>query len=354
MKKIFLIFVFALLGSAVYAQNKAEAERLVQEGIDQRNAGNYEQAIAKYDQALQQDKDNFLALSEKSFTLEVLQEYDEAITCCKKIIELHGNNPELGMVYVVYGNSLDAQNKRYEAIGIYDEGIKKFPDFYKLYFNKGVTLTGMNKYDDAIQAFQTSISIKPDHPGSHNALAILLTVQKKPIPSLLASGRFLILEPIGTKAIWNLDNIRTITAGAATKTGKNSISINLEPRMLGDTTADGKPSENSFSNTEFLMSLSAALFMDKKYAKYNEADKFALYLETLCASLRENQSKSYGFYWSYYVPFFLEMEDKKMLKTFSYIAFASSDDKAVAKWISEHNAEITAFYKWAEAYKWPS
>jgi tetratricopeptide (TPR) repeat protein len=354
MRKIFLMTMFTLFSSLLFAQNKTAADELVHQGVALHDEGKYDQAVAKYDQALLQDKDNFLALTEKAYSLSMLQKYDEAIACCKKVIALNPNSTELGMVYVTYGNALDAQNKGDESIRIYDEGLKKNPNFYQLYFNKGVTLIGLTKYDDAILAFQKAVTIKPTHASSHNALSTLLAAQKKTIPSLLASCRFLILEPKGTRASRNLDNIKQATMGGVEKTGKNSFSINLDPSLLGDTTANGKPKENSFANTELIMSFSAAIFSDKKIAKSNAAQKLNLYMTTLCGSLKEEQSKSSGFYWTYYVPFFLEMQEKEYLETFCYIAYASSDEKGIAKWINEHSAEVNQFYKWAEAYKWPS
>lgn len=354
MKKIFLIVTLLLFNSLLFAQNKTEAERLVNDGVALHDEGKYDLAIAKYDQALLLDKDNFLALTEKAYSLNSLQKYDDAIACCKKVIAVHSSSTELGLVYVTYGNSLDAQNKADDAIRIYDEGLKRFPSYYQLYFNKGITLIGMTRYDEAILAFQKSVTLKPSHAGSHNALSTLLAAQEKEIPSLLASCRFLVIEPKGTRAARNLDNVKTITTAGATKTGKKTISITFDPSMLGDTTADGKPNENSFANTELIMTLSAAIYMDKKYAKYNAAQKFDLYMTSICESLKEEKPKSYGFYWTYYVPFFIEMKDKNLTETFSYIAFASSDDKAVAKWISEHTPEIKEFYKWVEAYKWPA
>ncbi|HSY60725.1 MAG TPA: tetratricopeptide repeat protein, partial [Cytophaga sp.] len=235
MRKIFLIAMFTLFSSLLFAQNKTAADELVHQGVALHDEGKYDQAIAKYDQALLQDKDNFLALTEKAYSLSMLKKYDEAIACCKKVIELNPNSTELGMVYVTYGNALDAQNKGDESIRIYDEGLKKNPNFYQLYFNKGITLIGQTKYDDAILAFQKAVTIKPNHASSHNALATLLAAQKKTIPSLLASCRFLILEPKGTRASRNLDNIKQATTGGVEKTGKNSFSINLNPNLLGDT-----------------------------------------------------------------------------------------------------------------------
>ena len=66
MKNYFLLL--ALLFSGILpAQNKFEADKIVNEGIPYHDKGDYEGAIKKYDEALKLDSDNLLALAEKAF-----------------------------------------------------------------------------------------------------------------------------------------------------------------------------------------------------------------------------------------------------------------------------------------------
>jgi len=355
MKKMFLVLALTFLTSVIFAQNKSAAEKLVSEGVDYHDKGDYNSAIAKYDQALLQDKDNTTALAEKAYSLTSLQRYDEAIVCCKRAIATADiMDVDLGVVYVTYGNCLDMQKKSAEAIQVYDDGIKRFPDLYQLYFNKGIALIGLDKYDEAVLVLQQTVLKNPDHPGSHNALAMVLASQNKHIPSLLASARFLAIEPEGARAQRNLDNMKSILTGRVEKTSKNSFTINIDSGILGDTTADGKPKENSFIQPELILAMSSFFFLDKKYAKMNDAEKTALILNTVCASLKENQAKNSGFYWTYYAPYFIEMKELELVNTFAYIAYASSGDKKITKWISTHSEELKKFYIWNETYKWPS
>ncbi len=119
-----------------------------------------------------------------------MQNYDEAIDYCKKAIDKHPFENALKSAYVTYGNALDALKKPDKSIELYDEGIKKFPEFYQLYFNKGITLSSINQIDEAVSCLQRSISLNPKHAGSNNALARLLYSQNKNIPALLAFCRF--------------------------------------------------------------------------------------------------------------------------------------------------------------------
>ncbi len=77
MKRFFTISVlFSILN---FAQQKAEAESKVNEGITLHDSVKYNEAIVKYDEALNLDKNNLLALTEKTMTLEAIKKYEEAI-----------------------------------------------------------------------------------------------------------------------------------------------------------------------------------------------------------------------------------------------------------------------------------
>ncbi len=352
MKKTILFLVFAFCSNAISAQYKENAEKLVDEGIAYHDKGDYEGAIAKYNKALELDQDNLLALAEKAYSLLSMNKYDESIVCCQKAIEKHSSEDNLKTVYVTYGNALDELKKTDKSIEIYDEGLKKYPDFYQLYFNKGITLSSVKKYDESILCFQKSILSNPKHASSHNAIARILDIKNKRIPALLAYCRFFVIEPESKRAKENLENVQVLMKANVEKTGKQSITINLSSDMLADTTSEGKPKENSFTSVDLLLSMSSALDYDKKNKKSTEVEQFIRKFETVCASLSETKKNNNGFYWDYYVPYFVEMKDKDLIKTFGYIAFASSDYTDVAKWLKSHKSEVDKFYEWSKSFAW--
>jgi len=353
-KKLSLIFilVFSLLVQISFGQQKEHAEKLVDEGVALHDKGDYNGAIAKYDQALDIDKDNLSALAEKALSLLALKKYDQSIACCKKAIEKHPGEEALATAYVTYGNALDLQRKTDQSISIYNEGIKQFPGYYQLYFNKGVTLSQTGNYDDAIRSFQKAVMLNPNHASSHNALGRLLLMQEKRIPSLLAYCRFLIVEPQSGRAQQNLASVKKLMSANIEETGKNSVTINISPEMLGDTATGAKPKQNSFSATDLILSLEGALDFDEKHKNKSDLEKFMRKLETVCTSLGETRKDNFGFYWDYYVPYFLELKERKFIETFSYIAFASSEDPKTLKWLAEHEAEINRFYNWSKSFAW--
>src|SRR5688500_18054936 len=111
MKKSTVILILYFICNFSFGQDKATAEKLVDEGVAYHDKGDYEGAISRYDKALELDKDNLLALSEKAFSLVSIQKYDEAISCCQKVMAVHPGDKGLKTVYVTYGNALDGLKK---------------------------------------------------------------------------------------------------------------------------------------------------------------------------------------------------------------------------------------------------
>jgi|SRR5690606_18822491 len=350
MKNAALLFILSIFCNSIWGQNQEKAEILVDEGIAYHDKGDYEAAIRKYDQALELDKDNLLALAEKAMTLLSLQKYEETIEYCQTAIDKHPGEKNLQNVYVTCGTAYDGLQKTEKSIEMYDKGIKLFPNYYQLPFNKGITLFNAHNYEEAVICFQKSATLNSQHASSQNALARILTIQNKRIPAILAFSRFLIIEPQTNRAKENLGLLLNIIKANIEQTDENSITINRV--LLVDTTTEGKVKENSFVSTDLILSFDAALDYGQENKHKTEVEKFIRKFETICASLKETQGKNYGFYWDYYVPYFVEMNDKNFVETFAYIAFATADNPEVNQWLNAHDKEIEDFYGWSGNYSW--
>ena len=349
-KGVLLVLVFLFSNGIVFAQQREEAESLVKEGVALEDSGKSEQAISKYQQAISLDKNNLLALAEMSYSLLSLKNFDDAIKYCKLAIKTHPGETPLRMVYVTYGTAYDGLNKTAKSIDIYDEGLKIFPDYYYLYFNKGVSLWGMDKLDEALLCFERSAALEPAHAGSHNAIGKMCMNQNKKIPALMAYCRLLILEPGSKRSTIALENIQKIMKSNVKESGDKSVTLNISPDMLDAENKNQKP--NNFSNVEFKLVIASALDYDSSMINIPEIQKFLTKFNAVCGALKASEKNNYGFYWDYYVPYFIEMKDKDLTGTFVYIAFSSSGDPAVTSWLDLHKTEIDNFYKWSEKFAW--
>lgn len=350
MKKIFSI-VLVLYAFVAIAQDKEGAEEMVSQGIYLHDRGNYEGALAKYDKALEMDANNYLAMAEKSFTLYAMGRYKECAELCEQAIETHYEDEDVSMVYINWGNALDAQGKPESSIEVYEEGIAKYPENYLLYYNVGITHTGQDDFPTALTYFHKSASLNPEHASSHNAIARLLYGDNK-IPSLLALLRYFIIEPMGSRAETNLELLNQILYGNVQKTGKNSISISLDDTFFKDSTEAAVVKPNDFSSLDLAFTLGIAMSLSTEAKKTNDAEKLNTILESLCDLMEPEKPKNIGFYWDYYVPYFLEMQKEGHLLAFSYIVYTASGEKAIKKWQEKNSVLILKFYKWNDNYTW--
>jgi tetratricopeptide (TPR) repeat protein len=349
--KYFLMLSFAITQVlSIHAQDIDSVKVLINQGVSLHDNGDYTSAIQKYEKALELDEDNITALGEKALSLLSLKEYKAAIKTCQLAIKKDPQSKSLKFIYVTYANALDALDKPTEAVEIYNQGIELFPYYDPLYYNKGVTLSDLKKYDEALLSFQSSATLNPQHASTQNAIGRIL-IENNNIPALLAFSRFLIIEPQGERAKSNLPYIQKIMVANVEKTGKNRITINIDPNTLADAEKEGEK-ENNFSTTDLILSMTAALDYDKKYKKKTEVELFMVKFATVCSSLKEVQKDNYGFYWEYYVPYFIELKEKDLIETFSYLVYASSEKKDVQKWLDKNEVKIELFYEWSSEYEW--
>ncbi len=348
LRKTLLMAVCLLISVFVFGQQEESADSLVDEGVSLQDAGHADSAMIKYNQALRFDKNNLLAMAEMAYSLLSIEKYNESISYCKKAIKTHPRDPVLKTVYVSYGNALDEMGKAEKAIEIYNEGIHLFPEYAGLYFNRGISQNTLHKTDDAILSFQKSVTLNPKHPGSHNAIGhVLFNVNN--IPSLLAFCRFMVLESETNRAALNLENIQKIMNAHVSKKDEGRLSVSISPEMLDP---KKKNQQNDFSSAELMLAMSSALDNDSSNLNTTALEMFIRKFSLLCGYLKETEKDGYGFYWDYYVPYFIEMNDKGLVTTFAYIAFTPSKTPEVNEWLKGHKKEIEDFYKWSEGFAW--
>lgn len=95
--------------------------------------------------------------------------YDEAIAKYEKAIEF---DPKLVLPYNNWGVALRAQGKYDEAIAKYQKAIELDPKLAPLYNNWGLALQDQKKYDEAIAKYQKAIELDPKFAAPYNKESI--------------------------------------------------------------------------------------------------------------------------------------------------------------------------------------
>lgn len=352
MKKTMLpILMLLVFNFRSFSQDAASAKAIVQEGIVLHDAGKYPEAIEKYKAALEADKYNIDALYELALTYSYNGDSQDCIDVCKRAMKLKMGDFSLKNFYVTLGSAYDNLKDPDKAIKTYNEGLRKFPDFYLLHFNKGITLTNMQEYDDALSAFENAVSLNPLHSSSHYYI-MLLNEKSNRIPTIMSAGMVIILEN-GSKRAGMAYTIFSDAMQAGVSRNGNNVTINISADVLDK---KNKKKESNFSMAEMMMSLMAASKDDKAIDSIAKtpADKLSFQLQMLANSLCTGRKDGKGIYWKMYAPFYADMKEKDYMTIFSHIILLQMKDADNQQWIEGHKSDVDTFMDWVKNYKWNS
>lgn len=347
-QKIAITVLLFLTTFQTFAQTD-RAAKLIDEGVALYDKGKYQEAIDKYNQSYQLDSNSIVLFAEMAMTYLALKDFDNTENICQRAIAKFPDNKGLKNIYSTYGNSLDYRQKPEEALKIYMAGLTKFPDYYMLHFNKGITEYGLKRNYDARTSFQNAIKTNPKHASSYYFLGIIEDNFGNRIPAILTLSRFLILEPKGKRAEKILPYLtdRVNNMYYQVKTG-NSTSTMSSAKTRNDTTS------SSFEKVEFgILSIetTSSLFPDNE--KKTDLEKFEIKSQTIFEYLKAYKKDNSGFYWDFLAPYFIELESQKYVKTFTYyINYYVTDNKDVEKWVKKNEKDVEKFYNWSKNYKW--
>jgi len=346
MKILFFALIFAFSIHCCLSQPNEAVARLVKQGIAQHDKGDYAAAIKIYDEALQIDKDDYDANYEKSLSCLYAKRFDECITISKYLLEKHPCNADIKAVYSTYGSALDDNGNPEEGIKIFDKGIKRFPTYHTLYFNKGLTLARMKKWEDAIDYFLLALKYKPNHAGSLYYMALAQEHSNK-VAAVLSCLTFLAVEPEGKRAATILQYLNNVMGSFAIKGKDGGSVISID---AGDT--GNKRKENNFSTVQMMLGLTAAAAFTDSAKSTTATEKLSRQIQLLVESLDTGKKEGKGIYWDVYAPFFTGMKKKELIPVFAHVASITSGDERNIQWINANQDRLQEFFKWVGDYQW--
>lgn len=343
MKK--LLLAFTLLTTVVVGQNPAEALRLVKDGVKMHDANMLEEAIKLYEEALKVDKNNYLALSEIAMTYSQLGDYKKAIAYCELAIKTNPKE-DLRYTYVTYANSFDHLKDSKKAIATYNKAINLYPDFYQLYFNRGVTNANLAKLDACLEDFKKSYTLNRNHANSLNA--VIMLNEKKRIPTILGTSCYLLLDNKSQRAQTHYERLRKNLKSNITIEG-NQITINLDPSESGK-----KKNSDNFMGVDMYMSILNLGKVDSLETQKMDTTLVGStlrYFENLTSSLEQSVDKNQSFYWKTMVPFLIEIKKNDWLEPFVHTILLPSNDQQVLNYHQTNKEKLDEFMAWSRNYR---
>lgn len=157
-------------------ENNQKAAEFFQQGNSAFLQGNYEQAIAAYDQAIEYKPDYYQAWSNRGSTLFQRRDYEEALQSYDRALALKSEYPE---AWNNRGSVLVKMKQYQDALPSYKKALQLKPNYYEAWKNLGLVWQEMEQPKKAIQAYKKALKIKPDYVDAWYNFAQLLQNLKK-------------------------------------------------------------------------------------------------------------------------------------------------------------------------------
>jgi Tfp pilus assembly protein PilF len=355
-KRLFALCVITLLGLSVAAQKleppklqptptTEKQQQIIREGEALHDNGDYDGAIARYQEVLKENPNNVEALYETAFSYYKKKDYPKSIEIGYQAAKYKSDL--LAAIYVQIGSSYDEAGDPKKAIEVYKAGIKLNPRAALLHYNLAITYYGSGQLEDARSAAKRAAILNPNHPSTQILLSSLFEKGSYKTPALLAACRFLILEPDSRRSEVALRTVEKVMQAGVSPTNEKEIKIFID--------TSPKKDEGDFSSIEMFMGLARAANYTEKNRDKSPAELVADNFNSLFAYLAESRGKAdkSKFTWRYYVPYFAELKSKGYVEVFTYYTHQRSAVPEVAEWLRQNKSKVAGFLAWSKAYSWP-
>jgi tetratricopeptide (TPR) repeat protein len=358
-KNIYLTILFCLvLSSAAIAQKigkptlvpteATDAQRqTIEQGIRLHDQKKYDEAIKKYEQVLQENPNNDLALYELALSLYNKKDFPKALEAAYKLVQYKGKTGVLG--YGMIANIMDDQGKPKEAVEIYQKAIKQLDgdaenqtQVSSLYFNLGVTYIRQKQYKEAREALKKAVQNDFSYASPHYLLAEVYQGSKYKVPALLAAARFLTMELNSPRAKRSVAIFLEILNSAKKDEKTGNINIFLDFNAPKD--------EGDFAMYELILGTLTTV-TDEKDKNKTEEEIFAEAVDSLIAMLAEDKKLSSTFVGKTYIPFMVDMKKSGYSKFFAYMVLQQNGNKQAEKWLIDQGQKTVDFINWSKSYQ---
>ena len=329
-------------------------EELIQEGIELHDAGEYEEAIDRYNEALEQDSTHMLAVYEISLSYLALKDFENASLFSTLVID--SNNEQLSPgAYAVKSESLAGMKMVDEAIDLLYEGLEKNGDNSLLHFNLALNFFEKGDIDKTIEHVKTAIDLDKTHSGAFLLNAYALKDNGLWVQSILSFQMFLLLEP-------------------DSKRSKNAFAEMLQTMQLRE---EEEPVERSFIQQQLFKNISDSALAqqdippltthnglnrnlvynaitsvkDSLNAISEEISDFNLFktvnMEIMKVLEKESKNSNEGILWTFYIPFFSRIAHSDYYDTYCRYISVSYDPESF-EWWGNNSESALNFILWFE------
>ena len=292
-----------------------EEQAIIDQGTALHDQGKYDQAVAKYKQVLDKNPNNVLVIYKTASSYFAAAKYDDCLNFATQGSRFKSDY--LPQFYMMIGNSLDKLGKTEDAISAFKQELEILPDNQLLHFNLAAMLSNTGAFDEARSHLKTAVQLDSKHASSHYALGQIYYKQEYRIPSTLALFRFLTLEP---------------------NSQRSQKALSMLNENFSEEAAEATPKdEGDFSKYEPMMSS----IQTSKQKRVELLDKLFLGMA--------NEKQRGKFVVDYYFPYFIALQEKGFVETFTNYIYQNSDSDS-SRWVKDHPDDVQRFLEWSRNF----
>jgi len=335
MKPFLIVLCLAFISFHAFSQKDPPilSAELAQAGDDLLDSGDYKKALSFFDQIDRNDSNYTRSLYGRALCYQADSQYKKAIEYCEEALKQDKANLR-PMIYNAYANMLGDVGETEKSLATFDEAIKKYPAYSKLYFNKGIELFYKDRYAEAESVFRETLMVNPYEYSAHYYLGLSAIRQGKIVPAFLSFVGYLLINP-GGKYEKQCVNILASMASA-----KDEILEYKNKR-----TSDGN---ENFSLTEEILLSKIALEKEYKLAVSLD-DPIFRQIQVVCEKL-EYKEDDPDFWMQYYVPYYKKLFSENKFEPFVYWSFENVKLKEIQDYNKKNKKIIERFVTETAAY----
>lgn len=167
----FITFVsFFLCCQLLNAEDaKEKAHKLALKGVELIDKGEYIEAIKIFLEAEKLDPDNITYPYERALAYYKREDYESVIEILEPLIK---RDDSYELIYQLLGNSYDFLDNKENAIRVYDEGLERFPNSGRLYFERGLCESDRDNIRLAIGYWEQGVKKDPAYHNNYYGLSL--------------------------------------------------------------------------------------------------------------------------------------------------------------------------------------
>jgi tetratricopeptide (TPR) repeat protein len=213
-----------LFRTAFAGTNDADAHNKL--GILLATIGRFDQAIARYRQALALAPDFAEAHVNLGVALEACKRCEEAMAHYRRALAI---TPDCAEAHNNLGNLLLAGRNAEEAVTHYRLALARRDDFAEAHSNLGRALQSLGRIDEAIGHYQRAIALNPAYADAYNNLGTALQALGRFDRANAAFEKAIALAPRNTAVRLNLGNSLQYTDGDPHLTAMERLAADMAP-----------------------------------------------------------------------------------------------------------------------------